>query len=520
MNSQQQLAELKAEIAAIQHEITTAKKKVEKAEEKLEKAIAEGKPADIRADLKALLESASAELTNLRKKEEKLMEKEIQLTRSLTNNETSLLPEKISKNEFLTFKLPPIVYYERPSKKSATSRANPRIPKSVSLWTDFTTNASQFVFEGDRSNVGTFVSRPAFTNYEEPIMSEKGVDAAVMTNIANVLSKFLREIGSDLLFTSSQMPEFKGEPDQIIYKRLMQDDFQKNIPYSFIEDKTIWDLPTPSSGETLVQWWIADVLYETNEGTKRPGKSIFHEITQVYGYMSANRLRYGVLTTYETTWFICRPQVGTLLISDPFDHSSYDPTLIRGFCYFLSLLEENHITEHSPDSTPASPRKQDITLPTFHSYNTRTRGLNTLPDDFQISCLRDEIGGGKCGYVYRWNHNGSDVAVKICDASNHAGYIMMQNELKAYEILKDLQGQCIPKLLFSGKLDNFIIIGMSFIQGSHQEPTSVQPQLSEILKLLEQHGVHHGDIKRENVLRGKDGRVWLIDFGLSEFILK
>jgi hypothetical protein len=277
-------------------------------------------------------------------------------------------------------------------------------------------------------------------------------------------------------------------------------------------------LPTPSSGENLVQWWIADVLYETDQGPKRPGKSIFHEITQVFGYMSANRLRYGVLTTYETTWFICRPQVGTLLISDPFDHSSQDPTLLRGLCYLLSLLDENHITEHSPDSTPASPRKQDLTPSSFHIYNTRSRAQGTLPDDFEISSLTDEIGGGKCGYVYRWNYNGSDIAVKICDASNRDGYIMMQNELKAYEFLKDLQGQCIPKLLFSGNPDGFIIIGMSLIQGNHQEPSSVQPQLSEILKLLQQHGVRHGDIKAENVLMEKDGRVWLIDFGLSEFI--
>jgi hypothetical protein len=139
--------------------------------------------------------------------------------------------------------------------------------------------------------------------------------------------------------------------------------------------------------------------------------------------------------------------------------------LLRGLCYFLSLLEENHITEHSPDSTPASPRKQDITLSSFHIYNTGSRGQSTLPDNLDISSLKDEIGDGKCGYVYRWNYSGSDIAVKICDASNRDGYIMMQNELKAYEILKDLQGQYIPKLLFSGKLDNFIIIGMSFIQG-------------------------------------------------------
>jgi hypothetical protein len=245
MNSQ--LDEVKKEIAAIQHEIKAATIERKEAKERLEKAV-----GDIEIQrAKGLLESANAELSSLRQKEAKLMERETLLTRPVTNNETSLLPEKITRNDFLTFKLPPIVYYERPNKRSATSRANPRIPKSVSVWTDYITNARQYVFEDDRNNVGTLVSKPVFTNYEEPIMSVKGVDKVVGTNIVDVMSKFLKEIGSNFLFTDSQMPEFKGEPDQIIYKRTMQDGVQKNIPYSFIEDKTIWDLHLRSDWDTF-----------------------------------------------------------------------------------------------------------------------------------------------------------------------------------------------------------------------------------------------------------------------------
>jgi hypothetical protein len=66
------------------------------------------------------------------------------------------------------------------------------------------------------------------------------------------------------------MSEFKGEPDQIIYKRIIQDGVQKNIPYSLIEDKTIWDLPTPSSGETIVQWWI--MMYYTKLMMEQKGR--------------------------------------------------------------------------------------------------------------------------------------------------------------------------------------------------------------------------------------------------------
>ena len=87
MNSQHQLEQVQASIAAIQLEISAAKAKVEKAEERLEKAIEEGRPADIRADLKSLLESATTELAGLRKEKDRLMEEKIKLT-----------PQTIAKN--------------------------------------------------------------------------------------------------------------------------------------------------------------------------------------------------------------------------------------------------------------------------------------------------------------------------------------------------------------------------------------------------------------------------------------
>jgi RIO-like serine/threonine protein kinase len=155
-------------------------------------------------------------------------------------------------------------------------------------------------------------------------------------------------------------------------------------------------------------------------------------------------------------------------------------------------------------------------MPSFHQYYTRSQ-LNTIPEGFDISFLTQQIGGGKCGYVYRWNYNGSDIAVKICDANNHDGYYMMQTELKVYDILKPLQGTCIPKIFFSGKVDNFIVIGMSLVEGYHVEPISAQPQLSEILKTLSGYGVIHCDVKAENLLVDNSGKVWLIDFGLCKF---
>jgi predicted Ser/Thr protein kinase len=337
------------------------------------------------------------------------------------------------------------------------------------------------------------------------------VDAAVKMNISVVLAQFLNEIGSGLLITTGYIPEFKGQPDHIIYKTMVENGVNIKIPYCFIEDKTIWDLPSPSAQESLIEWWDADVSYETEVGRpKRPGKSIFHEITQAYGYMSVNCLRYGVLTTYERTWFLFRPEVGHLLISEPFACNAQSPTtLMRCFCYLLSLLEADHTTERS------SRRDESVPL-SFHQSETRSRLLNTIPEGFKISSLKQHIGEGACGFVYRWNYNGVDIAVKICDASNRVAYAMMQSELIVYERLKPMQGKCIPTILFSGKEENFIVIGMSLIEGRHVERISAQPQLSEIQKMLSGYGVVHKDLKEDNILLDNSGKVWLIDFGLCD----
>ena len=66
---------------------------------------------------------------------------------------------------------------------------------------------------------------------------------------------------------------------------------------------------------------------------------------------------------------------------------------------------------------------------------------------------------------------------------------MITAYLDWYTVLKPLQGIYIPMILFSGKADNFIVIGMSLVEGHHVEPISAQPQLSEILQLLSGYGV-------------------------------
>ncbi|KAI3629662.1 hypothetical protein MIR68_000864 [Amoeboaphelidium protococcarum] len=242
-------------------------------------------------------------------------------------------PPPFTANDFLNLALPPVTYDERPANRSGTSRANPRIPQEVQLWSDFSVQVDQFQYPEN-----LVVDRRSFHSVEEPIQAEKIVDHYVHSNIIRMMNFFLKDVGSDIKFTANQMPEFKGVPDYIACKENLD---KTNSPYSFVEVKTIWDLPTPPVGESLIDWWHADADYERGEGSRRAGKSIFDDITRVYTYLCVNNLRYAALTTYERTWFLYRPQAGSLFISEAYDCQS----VLRGFCYLLSLMEAKHSSE-------------------------------------------------------------------------------------------------------------------------------------------------------------------------------
>jgi predicted Ser/Thr protein kinase len=359
--------------------------------------------------------------------------------------------------------------------------------------------------------------------FENRIRNEKGVDACIAANIDEVLSKFQREISNTpFIFTEDKLSEIKGEPDHLIFKETNQN----NIVYSFIEDKTIFDIPTPKKNESLVSWWKKDYAYELgNSKVKRNRKSIFHEITQVYGYLSDNSLRYGILTTYECTWFIYRPHPTIMNISSPFACDSEFPTLVQAYCYFLSLLNENHLTDRTPRVSHALKRKRLQTVEISHHISTRAakRFRGGIPDDFSVEDISVSriLGQGACGSVYEWDYNGKPTAVKLCDyTKNKEGYQMMQKEVDVYKTLASLQGRNIPEFLFSGHISNFFVICTSRINGKPCQSMNddYQRQVDSICDEMRTLGIVHTDLRESNILLDEDKQIWIIDFGKCDII--
>lgn len=70
-------------------------------------------------------------------------------------------------------------------------------------------------------------------------------------------------------------------------------------------------------------WWSFDIFQDPSAQYNMEIKSegtdskLVRGIQQIYGYMSCNHLRYGILTIYNGTYFLKRVEESTFLISEP-----------------------------------------------------------------------------------------------------------------------------------------------------------------------------------------------------------
>ena len=421
---------------------------------------------------------------------------------------------EITPNDFLLYVPPKIEFSltntkERASKSSGP-RAHPKEPTTVVSWDEFFSNAASYCLESS-----ALVSPPTFTNYEAKVSDEDDLHGVINSNILNPINKLLKAIEYNLLFTGHSEitePVLKGWPDHVLH--------ENHELRSFIETKTIWDLPTPLGNETITQWWNEDVSAESSQSTRQnPRPSIFHVIGQVYGYQSNHALKYGMLTNGEVVWFLCRPNLSdaptTLLISQPVSLVGESPTLFQSIMYFLSLVIDGHNSGMSPGTSPTSNIPQ---IPLSGSV----QDTPDVPADLDLSKLNVMIGVGFCGVVLMYvMPDGTEIAVKCCDIiNNKEGHRMMKNEVKIYRMLASLQGTVVPTLRFSGYYRENFLIGTDYIKGKHLTRDEILKKgvMKKLKQKLAQHKIEHGDLREKNILEDESGNHWIFDFGKSKVI--
>ncbi|KAI9241658.1 MAG: kinase-like domain-containing protein [Podila humilis] len=427
------------------------------------------------------------------------------------------------------------VMVQRPPLDSTFSRT----PTEIIEWTHFPTEAAELNHSTNRR------LRPADYHFNTRLFAsnKESVGIALTENVYNFLNRLQTTARIGMY---SDIDKVTGKPDRICYIRTSQE------LRMLIEIKTTQAL----SCNNLVTKYMQDMDLIAND--RAPTNPIWRQVHQIFGYLCHNSLRYGILTTYNDTWFMKR-DVGTLWISPSIRHDNTGPTLLQCYKYLMELTDQDYISPPPPPSPPQSPppesppgddnsdgsnggsyherkkrtRKRDQRHPGIvtRSRNKMQQIFRQLPSGFTVSVgklglqefeIQELLGEGRTGRVFRAMWQGEPVALKICDLYKNPEYEdEILTEVAAYKALEALQGVCIPRFKTAGYDGGIFAIAME-VAGSPMEVDKLsyreRLKIVDSLSLIHQHGILHNDIRLYNVLvcRCDNGfHVHFIDFAQS-----
>ncbi|CAI2195665.1 6413_t:CDS:2, partial [Funneliformis geosporum] len=237
---------------------------------------------------------------------------------SITNKKeaqtTLILSEGISLPEVIRNILPNLTYLKLHNKSnSSTESTEKRFPDEITNWVEFEQEVLAWQPEVNKK-------------YQEPTFTSD-------VNIYETLTPFDRSI---LFLDGRALESIVGQPDFVIVNGNM-------ILLVVWECKTKWVLKV-SPNEDIVT--LYNQKKEIREGPFVC--SIFDPINQTYGYMCANSLRYGILSTYDQTWVLKMgvekvegKDYGWLHVSNTIMCASTNPTLLKSVAYIIDLASND-----------------------------------------------------------------------------------------------------------------------------------------------------------------------------------
>ncbi|KAG0319096.1 hypothetical protein BGZ99_005279 [Dissophora globulifera] len=327
----------------------------------------------------------------------------------------------------------------------------------------------------------------------------------------------------------------RGIPDLVCLKSNRNPDLPESVLFP-IEIKR----PVLLQSENLVQ----DYLSQDQSGDTR---GVLGPVNQIYGYMRLNGYRYGILSTYEQTWFVKRGDRGAhdLMVSSAIGFDSVDPFLLQYYVWFIRLAnaddqpldpptekDKNRMIrdEQRKDEQRRAKRSSKEKKKPFNAFTSRVSGSSKTSRTVDRVALPDVekmelISHNERAQTYKALWQSRTVVLKKCDIWNQGAVAEeLKNEVSVYQQLQTLQGRYIPKLLLAGVADGLEMVLVTEFVGTCivQEllDDSAVVKIREAMAAIHELGVVHGDIRPENIVmqnRGPNAKFYFVDFGFSHF---
>ncbi|PKY50389.1 hypothetical protein RhiirA4_545927 [Rhizophagus irregularis] len=444
----------------------------------------------------------------------------------------------LSLEEYLSYTIPYIAYSSLGTSSKSSTKVSGNPPIKVVLWDEFLNEVNSHKFDQETE----YKEPPPFV-FDYINTNEETVRNSYNNNVCRILNRVIKDIQFAMQFLDGT-----GYPDfcchLIVKDKLL---FPIEINVLVTNDQKISD------------------LFNNKEDSELAPK-VRQIIQQIYNYMIENKMKYGVLSTYNDHWFIKR-ECDILFISENIKYNSTHPSVLKSYAYLIKLAKNDtyssdpRIIEKPDDSlcpfrkpkhdncddddddlnsshNPSKKSKQSFFKQSSQSskWSSSEQSYSSISKkrkqrkqsieaqrfnyrDFKYNRLLSAGENNK--KVLECEFRGKTIALKSTDLTKKPKCLdEFLNEVKIYKVLAKLQGIYIPELLFYGDLAN----GMSFVMGMtivgtslnhHRIDRRLKNRVIMTLKKVHEYNILHNDIRKENILIDEKGYVYLIDFGFS-----
>ncbi|KAK6544436.1 hypothetical protein TWF694_001131 [Orbilia ellipsospora] len=388
----------------------------------------------------------------------------------------------------------------------------------------------------------------------------------VLLALNNIVGRPVEEIlgrvyGIDSAFGDARVTVKVGDPDRVLFalRELTQGSPQEDASAIFNEALFVV--------EARISWLLdlrsLHVRYNEELRAARAGtepsvadqSELLKAVAQVHAYMVMNDLPYGILTTYDSTYFfrLIRGGRNTRFEVSPEirqDHTG-DFNLVAAFVGIavrrwreLQSLGLGRNPKYLVSGLPRPlfiPCKEDIAgclgqrkfqsgvaqpldpgFQLFVDAESAPSGGIKRTEDIKVAIrferfVSRNLASTSYGSL-EFGRETKTVILKVYDLSTPGIARVCEREIEIHSILAPLQGVSVPKVWAIGTLWGLLkVIAMEPCgkQVPQPPPAEYYEQAPVLLRAVHSHGIVHGDIALRNFTVSEGKRFWLIDFNSS-----